>query len=212
MTVHLPLTMIVKKEAATLDRCFASVEDIVDEIIVVDTRSTDATEDIARQHAARVFDLSWPDSFAAARNESLRHANGQWLLWLDGDEYFEDANRDKLRPSAPTCPTITAPTSCSHQRAQRGRLVEQRQLRSGGTASADGQCPGRRHEQRLRPGRTVDRLQRCPGQLYQAGVQRTRLAHAVHRCLGRGHNVCLRPGGQPDGGDRSGRSHDHDRL
>ncbi len=99
MCVRISLTMIDKNEAATLDRCLPSVQDLVDEIIVVDTDSTDATQDIARQHGARLFDRPWPDSFAAARNESLRHANGQWLLLLDADEYFEDANRDKLRPS-----------------------------------------------------------------------------------------------------------------
>ena len=80
MTARLSLTMIVKNEAATLATCLASVAGIVDEIIVVDTGSTDGTQDIARQHGARVFDLPWPDSFAAARNESLRHARGQWLL------------------------------------------------------------------------------------------------------------------------------------
>ncbi len=97
MTARISLTMIVKNEASTLARCLASVRDLVDEIIVVDTGSSDNTKDIARQYDARVFDLPWPDSFAAARNESLRHASGQWLLWLDADEYFDDANRDKLR-------------------------------------------------------------------------------------------------------------------
>jgi tetratricopeptide (TPR) repeat protein len=97
MSARISLTMIVKNEAATLDRCLASVRDLVDEIIVVDTGSSDNTKDIAGQHGARVFDLPWPDSFAAARNESIRHASGQWLLWLDGDEYFDDANRAKLR-------------------------------------------------------------------------------------------------------------------
>jgi hypothetical protein len=97
MTARISLTMIVKNEAATLHRCLASVCDLVDEVIVVDTGSSDNTKDIACQHGARVFDLPWPDSFAAARNESLRHATGQWILWLDADEHFDDANRDKLR-------------------------------------------------------------------------------------------------------------------
>jgi glycosyltransferase involved in cell wall biosynthesis len=86
MTARISLTMIVKNEAATLGHCLASVRDLVDEIIVVDTRSSDNTKDIAGQHGARVFDLPWPDSFATARNEFLRHANGQWVLWLDADE------------------------------------------------------------------------------------------------------------------------------
>ena len=91
------LTTIVRDEAATLADCLTSIRDLVDEIVVVDTGSSDHSKDIALQHGARVFDLSWPDSFAAARNESIRHATGQWLLWLDADEYFDEANRDKLR-------------------------------------------------------------------------------------------------------------------
>ncbi len=97
MTARMSLTMIVKNEAATLARGLASVRDLVDEIIVVDTGSSDNTKDIAGQHSARVFDLPWPDSFAAARNESIRHASGQWLLWLDGDEFFDETNRAKFR-------------------------------------------------------------------------------------------------------------------
>jgi tetratricopeptide (TPR) repeat protein len=97
MTVRVSLTMIVKNEASTLGRCLASVREIVDEIIVVDTGSSDNTKEIAQEHGARVFGIPWQDNFAAARNESLRYANGQWLLWLDGDEFFDDANREKLR-------------------------------------------------------------------------------------------------------------------
>jgi tetratricopeptide (TPR) repeat protein len=97
MPDHVSLTMIVKNEAATLTRCLASVQDLVHEIVVVDTGSSDHTKDIARQHGALVFDLPWPDSFSAARNESLRHASGAWVLWLDADEWFDDSQRAKLR-------------------------------------------------------------------------------------------------------------------
>jgi tetratricopeptide (TPR) repeat protein len=97
MTPRLSLTMIAKNAAATLANCLSSVRDLVDEIIVVDTRSSDNTKDIAGQHGARVFDLPWPDSFAATRNEAIRHASGQWLLWMDADEYIDESNRDKLR-------------------------------------------------------------------------------------------------------------------
>ena len=82
MSTRISLTMIVKNEAATLPTCLDSVKDIVDEIIVVDTGSRDRSREVAEQHGARVFDFPWTDSFAAARNESLRHANGTWLLWL----------------------------------------------------------------------------------------------------------------------------------
>ncbi len=80
MTARLSLTMIVKDEAAALGRCLASVRDLVDEFIAVDTGLSDQTKEIAGQHGARVFDFPWCDSFAAARNESIRHAAGQWLL------------------------------------------------------------------------------------------------------------------------------------
>ncbi len=97
MSPRVCLTTIVRDEAATLASCLASVYNFVEEIVVVDTGSSDRSKDIALRHGARVFDLPWPDSFAAARNESIRHATGKWLLWLDADEYFDEANRDKLR-------------------------------------------------------------------------------------------------------------------
>jgi len=91
------LCMIVKNAEAHLGKCLASVKDHVDEMIVVDTGSTDGTRTVAQAQGARVFDFTWVDSFAAARNESLRHAAGQWILWLDADEYLDEQNRERLR-------------------------------------------------------------------------------------------------------------------
>ncbi len=87
------LCMIVRNEAGHLERCLASVAGLVDEMIVVDTGSTDRTREIAVQAGARVFEFAWQDSFAAARNESLRHATGDWIFWLDADEYLDQANQ-----------------------------------------------------------------------------------------------------------------------
>ena len=56
---------------------------------------------------ARVFDFPWCDDFAAARNETLRHATGQWVLWLDADEYFDEANRGNI-PRALASPSAKA--------------------------------------------------------------------------------------------------------
>jgi glycosyltransferase involved in cell wall biosynthesis len=80
------LCMIVKNEIAGIGACLNGAKALVDEIIVVDTGSTDRTADVARIFGARVFDYRWCDDFAAARNYSLEHATGDWILILDADE------------------------------------------------------------------------------------------------------------------------------
>jgi tetratricopeptide (TPR) repeat protein len=80
--------MIVKDEESRLERCLQSVQGIVDEIIVVDTGSRDRTPMIAQQFGAQVYDVPWQDDFAAARNQSLHYAQGEWILVLDADETF----------------------------------------------------------------------------------------------------------------------------
>jgi tetratricopeptide (TPR) repeat protein len=84
--MNLTLCTIVKNEEATLSRTLDSVKGVVDEIVVVDTGSRDRTREIARESGARVYDFEWCDDFAAARNESLKHAQGDWILVLDADE------------------------------------------------------------------------------------------------------------------------------
>jgi GT2 family glycosyltransferase/tetratricopeptide (TPR) repeat protein len=91
------LCMIVKNEEANLADCLAGAADLVDEVVVVDTGSTDRTREIALRFGARVFDFAWVDNFAAARNESLRHASGDWVFWLDADDRLDEPNREKLR-------------------------------------------------------------------------------------------------------------------
>ncbi len=91
------LCVIVRNEEHNLPGCLESVADLVDEIIVVDTGSTDRTKEIALERGAKVFDFPWIDDFAAARNESLRHARGRWIFWLDADDRLDTANRGKLR-------------------------------------------------------------------------------------------------------------------
>src|SRR6516225_959689 len=89
--------MIVRDEERYLAGCLESVADLVDEIIVVDTGSTDSTPDIARRFGARVSHFQWVDDFSAARNESLRHATGEWIFWLDADERLDAPNRSKFQ-------------------------------------------------------------------------------------------------------------------
>ncbi len=82
----LSLCMIVKNEEANLARCLSSVQAWVDEIIIVDTGSTDATLKIAESFDAQIFHFEWCNDFSAARNESLQHAQGQWIFIIDADE------------------------------------------------------------------------------------------------------------------------------
>jgi glycosyltransferase involved in cell wall biosynthesis len=95
--MRVSLCMIVKNEEYNLPDCLASVAGLVDEVVVVDTGSADRTKEVAARHGARVFDFPWVDSFAAARNESLRHASGDWAFWMDADDRLDDDNRAKLR-------------------------------------------------------------------------------------------------------------------
>ncbi len=94
---RMSLCMIVRNEEHNLPACLNSVAGLFDEIVVVDTGSTDRTKEIAAAFGARVFDFPWCDNFAAARNEALRHATGDWIFWMDADDRLDDANREKLR-------------------------------------------------------------------------------------------------------------------
>ena len=93
----LSLCMIAKDEAEFLDACLASVEGLVDEVIVVDTGSTDATPSVANKWGARVVRQKWNDDFSFARNRALREAKGRWILSLDCDEILAEQNHSELR-------------------------------------------------------------------------------------------------------------------
>jgi GT2 family glycosyltransferase/tetratricopeptide (TPR) repeat protein/SAM-dependent methyltransferase len=93
----LSLCMIVRNSARTLAACLESIRPWVDEMVVVDTGSQDETAAIAAELGARVFHFPWCDSFARARNESLRHAHGRWVFWMDADDVIDEANGRKLR-------------------------------------------------------------------------------------------------------------------
>ena len=86
--VSISLCMIVKNEEDVLGRCLASVKDLVDEINIIDTGSTDNTKGIAKQFTERVIDFKWIHHFAAARNFSFQQATKEYILWLDADDVF----------------------------------------------------------------------------------------------------------------------------
>jgi glycosyltransferase involved in cell wall biosynthesis len=93
------LTVIVRNEEAVLPGLLRDVADLFDDIVVVDTGSTDRTREVAAAACPRVrwFEFPWCDDFSAARNEALRHARGEWVFWLDADDQLERTSRDKLR-------------------------------------------------------------------------------------------------------------------
>ncbi|MCM3715555.1 glycosyltransferase [Halalkalibacter oceani] len=95
--VTISLCMMVKNEEAVLARCLDSVKDIVDEINILDTGSTDRTVEIAKAYTDRVFFFEWTGNFAEARNESFKYATKDYILYLDADDVVEEEDREKLK-------------------------------------------------------------------------------------------------------------------
>lgn len=91
------LCMIVKNEEEFLPQCLDSVKEIVDEMIIVDTGSTDRTLEIAKSYGARVYEHPWQGSFSEARNYGLQYATCEWILQLDADEALEKEDIPILR-------------------------------------------------------------------------------------------------------------------
>ncbi len=89
--------LIVKNEILTLRKCLESLQDIADEIILVDTGSTDGTIEIAKEFHCKIYTYAWDNDFAAARNESLRYAKGDFILVIDADEYVDRHEKLPLR-------------------------------------------------------------------------------------------------------------------
>lgn len=81
--------MIVKNEERFIARCLQSIKNAVDEIVIVDTGSTDSTVEIAQSFGAKVYHHPWRNDFSEARNNSLHHASGEWVLYIDADETLE---------------------------------------------------------------------------------------------------------------------------
>lgn len=94
--VTISLCMIVRDEEAVLSRCLDSVCGLVDEIIIVDTGSSDDSKAIAERYTENVFDFEWIDDFSAARNVSFEHAVSDYCLWLDADDVLLPPDREKF--------------------------------------------------------------------------------------------------------------------
>ncbi|HEY1569385.1 MAG TPA: glycosyltransferase [Solirubrobacteraceae bacterium] len=93
----LSLCMIVRDEEQMLPRCLAAVAPAVDEIVIVDTGSTDATVEIAKSFGAKVIEFPWTGSFSDARNVSFAAATGDWVMYLDADEVLVAEDVEQLR-------------------------------------------------------------------------------------------------------------------
>jgi len=95
--IFISACMIVKDEEEFLEGCLQSLEGIADEVVVVDTGSTDRTRDIARSFGSRLYSFSWVDDFSAARNEALKKAKGKWILSIDADERLRPLPRSYIQ-------------------------------------------------------------------------------------------------------------------
>ena len=95
--VSISLCMIVKNEEETLEQCLKSVNEICDEIIIVDTGSTDRTKDIAKKFTNRIYHFKWIDDFSAARNYAFSLAKMDYILWLDADDVIMPEDQLKLK-------------------------------------------------------------------------------------------------------------------
>ena len=96
-TVTISLCMIVKNEVDTNASCLESVKDIVDEINIVDTGSTNQTKKVLKRYTHRIYDFEWVYDFAEARNHAFQQATKDFILWLDADDVFLEIIKKNLR-------------------------------------------------------------------------------------------------------------------
>lgn len=90
------LCMIVKNEEAVLERCLDSIANLMDEIIIVDTGSTDRTKEIASKYTTKIYDYQWTNDFSAARNFSFSKASMEYIYAADADEVLDEENRERF--------------------------------------------------------------------------------------------------------------------
>jgi glycosyltransferase involved in cell wall biosynthesis/ADP-heptose:LPS heptosyltransferase len=102
----LTVCLITRDEEQFLARALASVREVADQIVVMDTGSTDRTVEIAKEHGAEVHSFEWCDDFSAARNAALEKARGDWVLVLDADEELTSQGRVALRSEMCAAPVM----------------------------------------------------------------------------------------------------------
>ncbi|MBI4507761.1 MAG: glycosyltransferase [Chloroflexi bacterium] len=102
---RLSVCVIAKNEEENVPRCLGSVRDVADEIVFIDTGSTDRTVELARELGAEVYHVQWQNDFAAAKNAAISHATGDWILFLDADEALTPGYGPRLRALIAQHPT-----------------------------------------------------------------------------------------------------------
>lgn len=127
---RLSLAMITRNNESMIRAALNSAAAWVDEIVVVDTGSTDRTKSICQDMGAHVFDFPWCDDFSAARNESLRHCSGDWVFWMDSDDILPPSQGRRLRSlvSAPLagseCKAFVLQVHCTDGRSGHMTIVD----------------------------------------------------------------------------------------
>ena len=134
--------MIVKNEEAFLDQCLSSVKPYVDEIVVVDTGSTDSSIEIIKKFTDRVFIHPWEDSFSKARNQSLAYASCDWIFIIDADEELVEGSGERLREAvrkAGAADAILVNTISTYSKGtKRARHNSERLFRNNGIIHYEG--------------------------------------------------------------------------
>lgn len=96
MKYQLSISILVSNHISTIRKCLESIKPLLtelqSELIIIDTGSTDSSIDVAREYTDKIIPFTWCDDFSAARNVALKSAQGEWFLYLDDDEWFEDVN------------------------------------------------------------------------------------------------------------------------
>ena len=95
--ISISLCMIVKNEEEVIERCLHSIQNVIDEIIIVDTGSTDRTKEICSKFTSNIYDYPWNDNFSDARNYSFRFATMEYMMWLDADDIVLPEDNHKLQ-------------------------------------------------------------------------------------------------------------------
>jgi len=102
--IGISLCMIVKNEEETLPKCLNSIKDLVEEIVVMDTGSTDKTKEVALGFTEKVYDFQWIEDFSAARNAAFEKATMDYILWLDADDILHPEDTEKFIELKSTLP------------------------------------------------------------------------------------------------------------